>query len=120
MRINRYILISICVFSALLLSCAADCYFPDDGQSIAPGWVCNTQDSPQRRAVGFTEHSAAGYSFMKQIAAANARQHLATKLNRLQLPPLTHTELVNTRILETAMSPKGNLYVLVGFDKAGN
>ncbi len=120
MSLKRYKLISVAGLTALFLSCETDCHFPDDAQSIAPGWVCNTQDSKQHQAVGFAEHSAAGYSFMKQIAAANARQQLAIKLNKLQLPPLTHTELLNTRILETAMSPQGNLYVLVGYDKADN
>jgi len=57
---------------------------------------------------------------MKQIATANARQKLATKPNNLQRSSLTHTSLVNTPSLETAISPQGILYVLVGFDKADN
>ncbi len=123
----------------------ADCVFPDDPSTSAPGWIC---DQPVEgiavSAVGTAEKSKAGYSFMKNMAATDARVQLAQamkvhvenmvklyaettgaadsetvdKVNTSVTKQITDESLVGSKIYKTRTSPKGNLYVLVGMDPA--
>ena len=56
----------------------ADCTYPDAPDQVAPGWIC---DEPvagvELSATGYAKKSAAGHSFMKQMAMADARMQLA-------------------------------------------
>lgn len=146
-------LLSICAMTmALLLSAcgsdevkedAPDCVFPDDTSTSAPGWIC---DQPVEgiavSAVGVAEKSAAGHSFMKNMAATDARVQLAQsmkvhvqnmvkqyaettgaadtetvdKVNTSVTKQITDESLVGTKIFKTRTSPNGALYVLLGMD----
>jgi len=118
MNLNAVSLLAIILLLLQAAACSQNCYFPDAMDQIAPDWICDANESTDITAVGFAEHSAAGFSFMKQMAAANARQQLANKLNRQSLKPLSNTELINTQMLQSTTSPNGNLYVLIGFKDA--
>lgn len=119
-----------------------DCVFPDTNVG-APGWVC---DEPVAgldvQAVGISEKSAAGISFMKDIAAADARGRLAEQMKvQVQkmvkkylgttgrgdtetvdaaasstLKTITKQNLVGSKIYKSRTGPKGRLFVLVGLD----
>ncbi len=145
-------LLTIVVTTALLLtSCgsdevkqaAADCVFPDAQGAAAPGWIC---DEPVEgiavSAIGVAEKSAAGHSFMKNMAATDARVQLAQsmkvhvqnmvkqyaevtgaadsetvdKVNTSVTKQITDETLVGTKIVKTRTSPNGTLYVLLGMD----
>lgn len=141
------------VFATILLlaSCssdevkeaAADCVFPDAPSAAAPGWIC---DEPVEgigvSAVGVAEKSAAGHSFMKNMAATDARVQLAQqmkvyvqnmvkqyaettgsadtetvdKVNTSVTKQITDETLAGTKIYKTRTSPNGALYVLLGMD----
>jgi uncharacterized protein YeaO (DUF488 family) len=142
------------VFMALVLTAcgsdevkeaAADCVFPDAPSAAAPGWIC---DEPVEgiavSAVGVAEKSAAGHSFMKNMAATDARVQLAQsmkvhvqnmvkqyaettgaadtetvdKVNTSVTKQITDESLVGTKIYKTRTSPNGNLYVLLGMDES--
>lgn len=120
-----------------------DCVFPDTPGTSAPGWVC---DEPvpgvEVSAVGVAEKSAAGHSFMKNMAATDARVQLAQsmkvhvqnmvkqyaettgaadsetvdKVNTSVTKQITDESLVGTKIFKTRTSPNGALYVLLGMD----
>ncbi|MDH5516968.1 MAG: LPP20 family lipoprotein [Gammaproteobacteria bacterium] len=122
-----------------------DCVFPDATDTRAPGWVC---DEPVAgvtvSAVGSAQKSGAGNSFMKQMAATDARVQLAQnmkvevrnmikqyvettgaadaetvdKVNTSVTKQITSQTLVGTRIFKSRISPKGTLYVLLGMDSA--
>ncbi len=122
---------------------APDCVFPDAPSAAAPGWVC---DEPVKgiavSAVGVAEKSAAGYSFMKNMAATDARVQLAQamkvhvqnlvkqyaettgaasaetvdKVNTSVTKQITDESLVGTKIVKTLTSPNGTLYILLGMD----
>ena len=122
---------------------APDCVFPDAPNTPAPGWIC---DEPVEgiavSAVGVAEKSAAGNSFMKNMAATDARVQLAQamkvqvqnmvkqyaettgaadtetvdKVNTSVTKQITDQTLVGTRIYKTRTSPNGTLYVLLGMD----
>ncbi len=121
-----------------------DCVFPNTKEA-APGWVC---DEPvpgiDVSAVGIAEKSAAGISFMKDQAAANARGRLAeqfkvtaskmvkqylgtTGVGEAQtvdaasesvLRTVTEETLYGSRVYKSRTGPNGRLYVLVGLDTA--
>ena len=141
----------IAVFSLLLTACGSDevkkdvsdCVFPDAPTSAAPGWIC---DEPvpgiEVSAVGVAEKSAAGHSFMKNMAATDARVQLAQsmkvhvqnmvkqyaettgaadtetvdKVNTSVTKQITDETLVGTKVFKTRTSPNGTLYVLLGMD----
>lgn len=145
--------ISAVAMAVLLTACgsdevkqaAPDCVFPDAPGSAAPGWVC---DEPvagiEVSAVGVAEKSAAGHSFMKTMAATDARVQLAQsmkvhvqnmvkqyaettgaadsetvdKVNTSVTKQITDETLVGTKIYKTRTSPSGALYVLLGMDPA--
>ena len=122
---------------------AQDCVFPDAPDTEAPAWVC---DQPVEglvvSAVGTAEKSAAGHSFMKNMAATDARVQLAQrmqvqvqnmvkqyaettgaadsetvdKVNTSVTKQITDQSLMGTKIYKTITSPNGNLYVLLGMD----
>jgi LPP20 lipoprotein len=135
----------------LLVSCGTDevkldqpdCVFPDAPSAVAPGWVCDQPvEGIEVSAVGVAEKSAAGYSFMKNMAATDARVQLAQsmkvyvqnmvkqyaettgaadsetvdKVNTSVTKQITDETLVGTKIFKTRTSPNGALYVLLGID----
>ena len=122
---------------------AADCVFPDAPTTDAPGWICDEPvDGVEVSAVGVAEKSAAGHSFMKNMAATDARVQLAQamkthvqnmvkqyaettgaadsetvdKVNTSVTKQITDETLVGTKIFKTRKSPNGALYVLLGMD----
>lgn len=125
MKRLRYSLLVICL-SPLLLSGCSTCVYPDSKETIAPDWVCSGRtEGIEHSAVGYAEKSAAGESFMKQLAASNARSALANKQSgdatdmvrsdgKGSTTRLTKEVLVNAKIIKKTTSPTGRLYVLVG------
>lgn len=140
-----------CAAAALLASCSSsdtkleelDCVFPDAPTEAAPGWICDEPvDGIQVSAVGVAAKSAAGHSFMKNMATTDARVQLAQsmtvhvqnmvkqyaettgaadtetvdKVNTSVTKQITDETLVGTKILKTRTSPNGALYILVGMD----
>jgi uncharacterized protein YeaO (DUF488 family) len=122
---------------------AAECVFPDASDASAPGWVCDLPvEGVAVSAVGVAEKSAAGHSFMKNMAATDARVQLAQrmqvhvqnmvkqyaettgaadtetvdKVNTSVTKQITDQSLIGTKIYKTRTSPNGALYVLVGMD----
>jgi hypothetical protein len=122
---------------------AADCVFPDAPGAAAPGWICDEPvDGVAVSAVGVAEKSAAGHSFMKNMAATDARVQLAQamkvhvqnmvkqyaettgaadsetvdKVNTSVTKQITDESLVGTKVFKTRTSPNGALYVLLGMD----
>ena len=133
--------------TALLSGCGSrpDCVFPDAPDAKAPGWICSeTADGIEVAAVGTAQKSGAGQSFMKQMAATDARVQLAQRMkvevrNMIKqyvettgaaddetvdkamtsvTKQITNETLVGSRIITKHTSPKGNLYVLLGMDAA--
>jgi uncharacterized protein YeaO (DUF488 family) len=121
----------------------ADCVFPDAPSTSAPGWICDKPvEGVEVSAVGVAEKSAAGNSFMKNMAATDARVQLAQsmrvhvqnmvkqyaettgaadsetvdKVNTSVTKQITDETLVGTKIYKTRTSPNGVLYVLLGMD----
>ena len=122
-----------------------DCVFPDSPGNPAPGWVCDQPvDGIELSAVGSAEKSSAGHDFMKTMATTNARVSLAQNM-KVQVrnmikqyvettgaadtetvdkvltsvtKQITNETLIGTKIYKTRKSPGGNLYVLIGMDKA--
>ncbi|MDH3325277.1 MAG: LPP20 family lipoprotein [Gammaproteobacteria bacterium] len=122
----------------------ADCVFPNT-EKAAPGWVC---DEPvpglDVQAVGIAEPSKAGVSFMKDMAAADARGRLAeqTKVRVSKmvkkylgttgvadsetvdaaasstLKTVTSEELVGSKVYKSRTGPNGRMFVLLGLDAA--
>ena len=121
------------------------CVFPDTPSAPAPAWIC---DEPVEgivvSAVGTAAKSNAGHSFMKNMAATDARVQLAQSLkvhvqnmvkqyaettgaadsetvdrvNTSVTKQITDETLVGTRVVKTMVSPNGMLYALVGIDSA--
>jgi hypothetical protein len=143
--------ISAVVMTLLLTACgsdevkqaAPDCVFPDAPNAAAPAWVCDEPvEGVAVSAVGVAEKSAAGHSFMKNMAATDARVQLAQamkvhvqnmvkqyaettgaadsetvdKVNTSVTKQITDETLVGTKIYKTRTSPNGALYVLLGMD----
>ena len=152
MRTNTGLIgISAVAMALLLTACgsdeikqaAADCVFPDAPSTSAPGWVCDEPvDGVEVSAVGIAEKSAAGHSFMKNMAETDARVRLAQsmkvhvqnmvkqyaettgaadaetvdKVNTSVTKQITDETLIGTKIFKTRTSPGGTLYVLLGMD----
>ena len=98
------------------------------------------------QAVGISEKSKAGISFMKDMAAADARGRLAEQMKiRVQkmvkkylgttgvgdtetvdaaasstLKTITNEELVGSKIYKTRTGPNGRLFVLLGLDPSSS
>ena len=152
MKTNTGLLgVSVLAISMLLAACGsddvkedvADCVFPDAPSAAAPGWICDEPvEGVEVSAVGVAEKSAAGHSFMKNMAATDARVQLAQsmkvhvqnmvkqyaettgaadsetvdKVNTSVTKQITDESLVGTKIFKTRTSPNGALYVLLGMD----
>jgi hypothetical protein len=143
--------VGVMAISLLLTACGsdevkqdvADCVFPDAPTAAAPGWICDEPvEGVAVSAVGVAEKSAAGHSFMKNMAATDARVQLAQsmkvhvqnmvkqyaettgaadsetvdKVNTSVTKQITDESLVGTKIYKTHTSPNGTLYVLLGMD----
>ncbi len=150
---SRINLLGVIALAVMLSACgkddsikeAQDCVFPDAPDTEAPGWIC---DQPVEglavSAVGVAEKSAAGHSFMKNMAATDARVQLAQrmrvqvqnmvkqyaettgaadsetvdKVNTSVTKQITDQTLLGTKIYKTRTSPNGALYVLLGMDES--
>lgn len=118
---------------------AKKCLFPKS-KKRAPNWVCDAQaDGWAVAAVGSAAKSGAGISFMEQMAAADARAHLAQSLSssaqknisgnanaenkgttdrdNALITRIADESLQGTKIIKKIYGPKGTLYVLVGLDE---
>ncbi len=148
---NSLFTISAVALTALLTACggeevkqaALDCVFPDAPEMSAPGWICDEPvEGVEVFAVGVAEKSAAGHSFMKNMAATDARVQMAQamkvhvqnmvkqyaettgaatsetvdKVNTSVTKQITDQSLLGTKIYKTRVSPNGALYVLLGMD----
>lgn len=137
--------------SALFSGCASttekisydDCVFPDAPTKSAPSWICDQPaEGLYMQAVGYSAKLASGPGMMKDVAAAEARNQLATsfstdvasRLTRATSEKLTGPEAVstdtiariqknlsameimNSKIFRTQYSPAGSMYVLIGID----
>lgn len=121
-----------------------DCVFPDTNIG-APGWVC---DEPQpgldAQAVGIAEKSKGGISFMKDLAAADARGRLAEQMKvnvskmvkrymgntgvgdsetidamaESTLKTIASNNLVGSKVYKSRIGPNGRMFVLLGMDSA--
>jgi len=151
MMTTRFNILGIIALTVLLTACgkddalkeAAECVFPDAPDESAPGWVCDFPvEGIAVSAVGVAEKSAAGHSFMKNMAATDARVQLAQrmkvhvqnmvkqyaettgaadtetvdKVNTSVTKQITDQSLLGTKIYKTRTSPNGALYVLLGMD----
>jgi len=152
MKMNRGLLGTAALAVSLMLSaCGSDevkeekiaCVFPDAPTTEAPGWICDEPvEGVEVSAVGVAEKSAAGHSFMKNMAQTDARVQLAQsmrvhvqnmvkqyaettgaadtetvdKVNTSVTKQITDETLVGTKIYKTRTSPNGALYVLLGMD----
>lgn len=123
----------------------AECVFPNTREA-APGWVCDQPvEGMPVAAVGSAAKSDAGISFMKQMAATDARVQLAQnmkvqvqnmikqyaettgagsketvdRVNTSVTKQITDQSLAGTKIFRSITGPDGTLYVLVGLDEAG-
>jgi len=123
----------------------AECVFPNSDKR-APGWVCDQPvEGMTVTAVGSAGKSDAGISFMKQMAATDARVQLAQnmrvqvqnmikqyvettgaasketvdRVNTSVTKQITDQSLQGTKIVKSITGPDGTLYVLVGLDTAG-
>jgi LPP20 lipoprotein len=143
-------LIAGAAMTALLAGCGdnvkeevADCVFPDAPGTAAPEWVCDGPvEGVEVSAVGSAQKSGAGHSFMKQMAATDARVQLAQRM-KVQVKnmikqyvettgaadtetmdkvmtsvtkQITNETLVGTKIFKSRTSPTGGLYVLLGMN----
>lgn len=150
---NGLFTMSVIVLATLLTACgseevkqaAPDCVFPDAPGTPAPGWVCDEPvEGVEVYAVGSAEKSAAGHSFMKNMASTDARVQLAQsmkvhvqnmvkqyaettgaastetvdKVNTSVTKQITDQTLVGTKIFKSRVSPNGMLYVLLGMDSS--
>lgn len=148
---NGLFTMSAVALAALLTACAGeeakqaapDCVFPDAPNTPAPGWICDEPvEGVEVSAVGVAEKSAAGHSFMKNMASTDARVQLAQsmkvhvqnmvkqyaettgaastetvdKVNTSVTKQITDQTLVGTKVFKTRVSPNGALYVLLGMD----
>ena len=147
---NRLYTLSAALLAMFLTACGsevkedvADCVFPDAPGSSAPGWICDEPvEGVEVSAVGTADKSAAGHSFMKNMAATDARVQLAQrmkvhvqnmvkqyaettgaastetvdKVNTSVTKQITDQSLIGTKVYKTRVSPNGTLYVLLGMD----
>lgn len=151
MKLNdRLLLAVIALMTAFLTACGGDvkqaapeCVFPDAPGTAAPGWICDEPvEGVEVAAVGTAEKSAAGLSFMKNMARTDARVQLAQrmkvhvqnmvkqyaettgaassetvdKVNTSVTKQITDQTLAGTKTFKTRTSPNGTLYLLLGMD----
>jgi len=155
MRVNRFHLLLVASAAAVVMTgCSSttkenvaeppkECVFPDSPKDAAPLWICDAPvEGVAVSAVGVANKSAAGVSFMKDQAAADARVKLAQqmkvhvnnmikqyvettgagssetvdKVNTSVSKLITSETITGSRIFRSTVSPKGDMYVLVGLD----
>ncbi|WP_394182603.1 LPP20 family lipoprotein [Marinomonas posidonica] len=147
-------LVSVLAASMVLVACSKDvvntpevavpsCVFADGSNQAAPDWVCGAPvDGVALSAVGYSEKSAAGPNYMKQMAATSARVELAQilsvdlqnmvkqyvettgaadaetvdRVNSVVTKQVTEQQLVGSRVMRQMPTPSGGLVVLVGLD----
>ncbi|KZN13534.1 LPP20 family lipoprotein [Marinomonas sp. TW1] len=147
-------LVSVLAASMVLVACSKDvvnvpevavpsCVFADGSNQAAPDWVCGAPvDGVALSAVGYSEKSAAGPNYMKQMAATSARVELAQilsvdlqnmvkqyvettgaadaetvdRVNSVVTKQVTEQQLVGSRVIRQMPTPTGGLVVLVGLD----
>lgn len=146
-------LVSVLAAGVLLAACSKDvvqqdvaapsCVFADGSNQAAPDWVCGAPvEGVALSAVGYSEKSAAGPNYMKQMAATSARVELAQilsvdlqnmvkqyvettgaadaetvdRVNSVVTKQITEQQLVGSRVIRQMPTPTGGLVVLVGLD----
>lgn len=145
---------SILVASLVLAACSKDvvntpvaavpdCVFADGSNQAAPEWVCGAPvEGVELSAVGYSEKSAAGANYMKQMAATAARVELAQvlsldlqnmvkqyvettgagdaetvdRVNSVVTKQITEQTLIGSKVIRQMPTPTGGLVVLVGLD----
>jgi hypothetical protein len=122
-----------------------DCAFPGESNAPAPLWLCTRQfDGFAVTGIGSFDKSAAGPNFMTQQAAAQARADIAQQFKVVMKTSVKNVvgqagtgdnatidafaenvvnqvsvnTLEGARIVRSATSPKGTIWVIVGVDKA--
>lgn len=120
-----------------------DCVFADGSNQAAPEWVCGAPvDGVELSAVGYSEKSAAGANYMKQMATTAARVELAQvlsldlqnmvkqyvettgagdaetvdRVNSVVTKQITEQTLIGSKVIRQMPTPTGGLVVLVGLD----
>ncbi|MEP3351623.1 MAG: LPP20 family lipoprotein [Marinomonas sp.] len=147
-------LASLLVSSVVLVACSKDvvntpvaaipdCVFADGSNQAAPDWVCGAPvEGVALSAVGYSEKSAAGPNYMKQMAATAARVELAQvlsvdlqnmvkqyvettgagdaetvdRVNSVVTKQVTEQQLIGSKVVRQMPTPSGGLVVLVGLD----
>lgn len=147
-------LVSFLMSSVVLVACSKDvvntpvtavpdCVFADGSNQAAPDWVCGAPvDGVALSAVGYSEKSAAGPNYMKQMAATAARVELAQvlsvdlqnmvkqyvettgagdaetvdRVNSVVTKQVTEQQLIGSQVVRQMPTPSGGLVVLVGLD----
>ena len=126
------------------VSIIEECFYPDSPDAKAPLWICGAPiEGLALHAVGITEKSNAGFSFMRQVAAADARTILAQEMrvqvqnmvkiyaettgqgdtetvdrvNSVVTKQITSETLEGARIIRYLSSPEETLYILIGMDE---
>lgn len=125
-----------------LVAPVPSCVFPNTNMP-APNWICDEPvEGLELQAVGIAEKSAAGISYMKDLAAADARGKIAEQfkvrvdkmvksyigttgaadeetVDRVAesvLKTVTSETLVGSKVYKSRTGPGGRLFVLVGLD----
>ncbi|PYF81595.1 MULTISPECIES: LPP20 family lipoprotein [Marinomonas] len=120
-----------------------DCVFADGSNQAAPEWVCGAPvEGVELSAVGYSEKSAAGANYMKQMATTAARVELAQvlsvdlqnmvkqyvettgaadaetvdRVNSVVTKQITEQTLIGSKVIRQMPTPTGGLVVLVGLD----
>lgn len=120
-----------------------DCVYADGSNQPAPAWVCGAPvEGVALSAVGYSEKSAAGPNYMKQMAATAARVELAQvlsvdlqnmvkqyvettgagdaetvdRVNSVVTKQITDQTLIGSKVIRQLPTPSGGLVVLVGLD----
>lgn len=119
------------------------CYFPDEPTVAAPQWVCHVPvEGLMLQGVGFAPSMSSGMSMMIDTATLDARSQIANNFSsfvharmqqvisdqtidgesvgisnakRIQ-QSVTAMQLQHSRVYQTAASPTGGVFVLVGLD----
>ena len=127
-------------------SLTSTCVYPNSPSDKAPAWICGDIPSDVVGEMGVAEKSVAGFRLMRKIAITDARASLAerfeTKVTELVTQSMidqrnsstkevtekaiaktknvietkVNRSLANSKVIVSQVSPKGNLYVLVGMD----
>ena len=92
------------------------CFYPDATSVRAPGWICQQNSDPDLiTALGVEPASAAGVSFSRNMAIANARINLAKRVKaQCNISEFREVVLKNSRLLNMQISPRGTQYAQVG------